>query len=177
MVEQAIRELLGVKPRRRVSKGTKVIQSFGLHDDEAGRVKSVKHRMAKHPWAVPDFPLVTLGWTREACLLYLARRVPHTVPRSACVFCPYRSDSEWKHLRDTDPEGWRKAVQIDEAIRDPASARARGMKGELYLHRSCKPLPMIDIDTGAAREERRKAEGKKQLELFSVEDCVGMCGL
>jgi len=176
VVEQAIRELLGVAKGRRVPKGTRVVQSFGLHDDEGSRIKSVKARMAGHPWAVPAFPLAEIGWTRERCLAWLAKRVPHQVPRSACTFCPYRSDSEWKHLRDSDPEGWAQAVKVDESIRDPASACARGMEAALYLHRSCTPLPLVDIDAGAAREEARRQAGR-QPDLFGLEDCVGMCGL
>lgn len=177
VVEQIIRRVLfGLRPRQRMPRGAKVEQAFGLHDDEPRRIKSVKARMAKHPWSTPSFPLATLGMTRADCLAYLAKRVPHQVPRSACVFCPYRSDSEWKHLRDSDPDGWQKAVAIDAAIRDTASARARGMKEELFLHRSCVPLPLVDIDAGAAREELRRAAGRRQLDLFSEEDCVGMCG-
>lgn len=178
VVEQIIRRVLfGLKSRQRMPKGVQVVQSFGLHDDEAGRVKSVKARMQDHPWAVPDFPLARLGWTRAKCLTFLAGRVPHPVPRSACVFCPYRSDAEWKHLRDTDPDGWAKACIIDDAIRDPESASARGMKSELYLHRQCIPLAMVDIDAGAAREASRLERTGRQLDLFSADDCVGMCGV
>jgi hypothetical protein len=46
----------------------------------------------------------------------------------------------------------------------------------LFLHRRCIPLTMVDIDAGAASEAARLAAGKRQLDLFSAEDCVGMCG-
>lgn len=177
VVEQAIRELFGLKSRQRMPKGTEVVQLFGLHDDEVPRIRRVRARFASHPWASAGFPLAEVSWDRARCVAYLAKRVPHEVPRSACTFCPYRSDSEWKHLRDTDPAGWAQAVAVDGVIRDPASARARGMEAALYLHRSCVPLAEADIDAGAAREAARLEAGRRQLDLFSVDDCVGMCGM
>ena len=48
---------------------------------------------------------------RQRGAMSLALRViPHEVPRSACDFCPYRSNAEWRHLQDTDPTGWAKPV-------------------------------------------------------------------
>lgn len=179
VVEKVIRQqLFGLKARQRMPAGKQVVQLFGLHDDEAGRIKRVGNRFRAHPWAEAEFPLAKLGWPRAKCVEYLSRRVPHQVPRSACLFCPYRSDREWKHLRDTEPESFQEAVRIDHAIRDPSAACTAGLRKSLYLHRSLTPLAMVDIDSGAAREEERARRGKRQLDLFELEDCgVGMCGI
>lgn len=179
VVEKVIRQsLFNLKPRQRMPAGKQVVQLFGLHDDEAGRIKRVSNRFRSHPWAECEFPLAQIGWTRARCVEYLTKRVPHQVPRSACLFCPYRSDREWKHLRDTEPDSFAEAVRIDHAIRDPQSAWAVGLQSALYLHRSCLPLDQVDIDSGAAREEERLRKGKMQLDLFELEDCgVGMCGI
>jgi hypothetical protein len=41
-------------------------------------------------WSRLHYPLCqSLMWTRADCRAYLKPRVPHRVPRSACVFCPY----------------------------------------------------------------------------------------
>ena len=34
----------------------------------------------------------------------------------------------------------------------------------------------VDIDAGAAREEAKAAKGRRQLDLFGLDDCIGMCG-
>ena len=66
--------------------------------------------------------------------------VPHEVPRSACVFCPYRSNEEWRWLRDNDPAGFQRAVEIDVALRTPGNVVNRNLEQQLYVHRSCVPL-------------------------------------
>jgi len=173
IIQTIRRELFGLKPRQRFPKDVRVSQLFGLDDGEAGRIRRVRESHTKNiSWSVPLFPLASLGWAREECLAFLAKHVPHPVPRSACVFCPYHSDTEWKRIRDTDPEGWARAVEIDAAIRDPQSRCNQGLKDSLYLHRKCIPLPMVDIDAGAAAEARRG----KQPNLFGLM-CEGMCGV
>lgn len=179
VVEKSIRsDLFGLAKRQRMPKDAKVEQLFGLHDDEPKRIKRVKERFAGHSWATPVFPLATIGWTRDVCLHYLRDRVPHQTPRSACVYCPFHSDLEWVRLRDTDPDGWQQAIKLDADMRNPTSVCTRGLKGKLYLHRSCVPLQLVDIDTGAAREQSRIAAGKAQLDLFEIDSCLdGYCGM
>lgn len=103
-------------------------------------------------WCRNVFPLLDLGWSRSDCLAYLADRWPWPVPRSACVYCPLKSDREWLDLREHQPDDWAAAVAFDEA------ARPFG-----YVHRSERPLAtaiLIPEDAG-------------QLTL----ECEGMCGL
>lgn len=185
VVEKTIRrELLNLKARQRIPKGVLIRQHFGLSDDEPKRIKRVKKRFESTPWGEPVFPLVTLGMTRLDCIAYLKDRVPHTTPRSACTFCPFRSDEEWVWLRDNDPDGWSRAVEIDAAIRDPSSVCTRGMVQAIYLHRTCIPLPMVDIDAGAAKEKaRREQRGRWLFDPIELADCddaiciAGMCGV
>src|SRR3954451_2908479 len=107
-----------------------------------------------------------MGWSRVDCLRYLKDRVPHRVPKSACVFCPYRDDESWRRLRDEDAEGWARAVEIDAALRADGTAANRGMERKLYLHRSCVPLPMVDL----SRNEEFPVGGLR-------DECLGMCGV
>jgi hypothetical protein len=173
-VWQAVRrELLGLKSRQRVPAGTVVTQLFGLDDGEAGRIARVKERFRKEKHSRPEFPLARLGWSRENCRAFLAKHVPHEVPRSACVFCPFRRASEWVWLMDHDPAGFARAVEIDRAIRDPSFVCTRDLKQALYLHKRAVPLETIDLRAEAALEAARP----KQLDLFSHLDCgTGMCG-
>jgi hypothetical protein len=103
-------------------------------------------------WCRNVFPLLKLGMSRADCLDYLADRWPYPVPRSACVYCPLKSDREWLDLRENQPDDWTAAVAFDEA------ARPFG-----YVHRSERPLADVVL----------RPEDAGQLGL----ECEGMCGV
>lgn len=167
VVERIIRrQVVGLEYRQRMPKGVRVVQYFGLSFDEPRRVAKVKARFVGHPWAEGRFPLFDLEMTRSDCVAYLKEQaIPHEVPRSACVFCPYRSNAEWRHLRDTDPAGWKRAVEVDEALRRPGTVANRNLEQAIYLHRSC--LPLVDADLG----------GRDVTGGVAHSECEGMCGL
>jgi hypothetical protein len=171
VVEKTIRqEILGLQPRQRWPKDVEVHQYFGLSFDEGRRVLKVRERLISDGKSTPHFPLYDSRLTRTHCVKYLERYgIPHIVPRSACVFCPYKSNKEWRSLRDNDPEGWNRALKIDEAIRSTASVCARGLEEKLYLHRSCLPLNQAPID--------EPQSAWTQYEMGFVNECEGMCGL
>ena len=93
--------------------------------------------------------------TRAMCQQRLkAFGVPHEVPRSACVFCPYHSNEEWRWLRDNDPAGFQRAVEIDMALRTPGNIVNRNLEQKLYVHRSCVPLAEASIgNTESTRDQ------------------------
>lgn len=160
VVERAIRrDVLGLNPRQRLPKNAVIHQYFGISLDEARRSLGIKKRLGERA----NFPLIARGWTRADCLRYLETRVPHQVPRSACVFCPYHSDKEWLEIKKS-PEDWKLAVAVDASLRDPQSARHRGMRAILYAHRSC-----IALDNVEFKHER-------QFNFFTTE-CEGVCGV
>lgn len=167
VVERSIRrDVLGLKPGGRVPKGVLVWQYFGITTDERRRAEKARSRFDKVRWARPVWPLLEMGWSRADCLKYLRDKVPHKVPKSACVFCPYRDDESWRRLRDEDPLGWARAVEIDAALREEGTAANRDMQKRLYLHRSCVPLPMADL----SRHEEIPLGGLR-------DECEGMCGV
>jgi len=100
-------------------------------------------------------------------MAWLRERVPHTVPRSACVFCPFHTNHEWAELRRSDPAGWARAVAIDEALRRDGNVVNRGMDQKLYLHRSCLPLVAINFD----------ALAPEAVDSMTTGECDGMCGV
>lgn len=174
VVERVIRrDILGLKPRQRIPKGTAIQQLFGISADEKGRAKRITVRFAEDkPWAMPVFPLIEMGMTREDCKAWLKGRVPHETPRSACVFCPYKSAEEWLRTK-SQPAEWARAVAIDNAIREPGRVVNRNMDLSLYLHRQCIPLEMVDLESQAEKERE-----KKRRPLWDVLDCgEGMCGV
>lgn len=171
VVERVIRrEIMRLKPGQRMPKGTLIEQHMGLSFDEGRRIFRVKGRFESIPWSAPAFPLWDMEMTRRGCNEYLMRVAPeHPVVRSACVFCPYKSNAEWRRLRDTDPEGWARAVAVDEGMRKADAACGKGLDQRLYIHRSCLPLAVAPIDTPESR-------GEQPMFGFANE-CEGMCGV
>jgi len=163
------REVLGLLPGRRIPKDVKVHQYFGISLDEAGRARRITDRVRSET-TEPHFPLIERSWTRPNCLTWLADKVPHQTPRSACVFCPYHSDAEWMVLRAGQNGDWARAIQIDQALRRPGCVVNRKMDKALYLHRSCKPLADVVFD---ARPKPRDL----QLSLSFAAVCEGVCGV
>lgn len=169
-IEKDIRRMLGIQPGGRLKADDAVVQIFGLSFDEPNRVARVKDQYRGRKNWTAEFPLFDDYMTRQDCLSWLAKRFPEVrVPRSACVFCPYRSDDEWIYLRDTDPQGFQRAIEIDRAIRMETSACTRGMHAEQFLHRSCQPLELVQLQASPPDLQRRIP--------WAAMDCEGMCGV
>ena len=134
--------------------GERVEMMIGISLDEVGRMKPSGVKYIEN-----TYPLIYIDrWTRGDCLAWLKDHYPMP-PRSACSFCPYRSDREWEQIKLHDRDAWAQALSVDRALRDRP-----GGKG--YLHRQARPLDLIDF---------RDAPGQMELDLFTNE-CEGMCG-
>ena len=171
VIERCIRrDLLGLQPRQRIPKNVRVAQYFGLSYDEPGRIVRVRAVFQeKQTWADPFFPLFTLEMTRRGCIAWLKKHWDWEVPRSACVMCPFHSNEEWARIRDTDPEGWKRAVEVDHAMRTHEARCAQFMQHKLYVHKQCVPLDQADLRD----EDTRRGQA-----MFGfAQDCEGMCGL
>ena len=168
-IEKLIRERVGALPGRPVPKDTIIHQYMGLSFDEPKRVIRVKQRFSAKPsnWRV-HFPLWEMQFDRGDCKAYLRDRMPYEVPRSACVFCPFKSDEEWRRLKADDPTGWERAVHIDKVCRT-----GTGLDAHRYLHKSCQPLDEVDL--------RPADEKSGQMNFFAhvrgfQDECEGYCG-
>jgi hypothetical protein len=157
VVERVIRrQILGLKPKQRTPKDVELWQYMGFSSDEPGRAARARYRFLERGWSKVRFPLFELRMSRTECIHYLQGRVPHHVPRSACVFCPYKSNREWLGLRNEDPAGWARAVEVDEGM--------RRHDDKLYVHRSGQPLATANLDEDQG--------------LFDFgAECEGGCGL
>lgn len=173
VVERVIRyELLKLKPRQRMPRNMVIKQYYGISLDEGGRARRIQENWGKRGLWTPAFPLIEAFMTRANCLEWLLTHggAPHEVPRSACVFCPYHSDYEWNRIKAEDPEAWARAVWVDNGLRSHESRCSQGMDRPMFLHRSCQPLELVQLDT---RPDPRKA----QLAINFAAECMGMCGL
>jgi len=169
VIERAIRrDMCGVEPGRS-PKGVIVHQYFGISLDEAGRSRRIQQAKKAKYFRV-HFPLIDNFMTRANCLTYLVDKVPHQVPRSACVFCPFHSDYEWNEQKTEDPEAWAQSIALDRALRIDGNVVNRNLDQQLFLHRSCVPLELVQLDT---RPDARKA----QIALNFAAECMGVCGV
>ena len=134
------RELLGYQPRQRIPPHSAEIW-IGFSTDEVIRAGAAFDR-----WAVNRFPLLELRMSRWDCVQWLTRKGYPVPPKSACVFCPYRTDAEWRWMKENDPEGFAEAVAIDRLVRD-----VPGMRHQEFVHRSRRALADVDFSTAAER--------------------------
>lgn len=153
-LDRAWRDLVGYRPRQRIPAGTVEVW-IGISTDEVVRAGA-----AFSAWQVNRYPLLEKRMSRQDCIAWLEGHAFPVPPKSACVFCPYRSNAEWRWLRDNDPQGWADAVEIDRLIRDTP-----GMREREFLHRARVPLDLVDLSTD---EERGQG---------SLMICEAGCGL
>lgn len=143
-LKRAARELLGYPHPRRVPRGIYVEQAIGISTDEFARAKDSGVNFLRNV-----FPLLDLGWDRARRVEYLAERGFGQTVKSACVGCPFHGNAGWRWIRDHDPDGWAQAVEFDKAIRHGyprATEQGQPLRGQYFLHRSCRPLDEVDLE-------------------------------
>lgn len=130
---------------------------IGISLDEALRMKPSRVQYVQH-----EYPLIERRMTRLDCLRWLSDHGYPQAPKSACIGCPFMDNARWRNMRDHHPVEWADAVDFDAAVR-----RMTRIDGDVFLHRSLVPLPMVDL---------RTEQDRGQLDLFD-QDCDGMCGV
>ena len=150
-IRKWVRESLGYSKGQSVKH--RVRSMLGISIDEITRMKPSQDR-----WVTNVYPLVDLGFRRHDCLKIVEDAGLPLPKKSACVYCPYRSDEGWADLKELHPQDFAKAVDFDEMMR----AEGRPFSG--FVHRSLVPLSEAvfnDPDQG---------------DMFNHE-CEGMCGV
>jgi hypothetical protein len=158
VIGQKVRELLGLAKGQRGPKHIAVEQWLGISTDEMQRMKDAEQAFVQH-----RFPLVENRISRQDCLRWMERNGYPAPPKSACIFCPYHGDRQWRDMRDNAPEDWRRAIEFERQIKPGFY----GMEGEAFIHRQRVPLDQVDLST---------AEDRGQLNMFN-DECEGMCGV
>jgi len=155
-IKKKTRELLGLKPRQR-AKDVHCTTWIGISLDEMTRMK-----VSLLPYITHRFPLIEKRMRRGDCLEWMKRNDYPEPPRSACVYCPYHSNHEWRRLKEHDQNGWDEALRIDKLVRNGWA----GVDDKMYLHRQCKPLEEVDLSSDIDRGQ-----------LTFLDECEGMCGV
>lgn len=159
MLEKTARKLAEIK---RGQKDVTVTQWIGISWDELQRMKH-----GRKPWVQHRWPLIERKMTRRHCLEWMEANGFPEPPRSACMYCPFHSDYEWRRLRDEEPVAFAASVQFEKDLQ-AAKAQTDNQRGIPYLHSSLKPLDTVDFSTDIER-------GQGAFD-FNAE-CAGMCGV
>lgn len=81
---------------RRSGEPPMIAQWLGISLDEVQRCRN-----STDVWRHYIYPLVAMKWTRTDCVNYLTS-LGITAPKSACTFCPFRSDELWASLPEDE---------------------------------------------------------------------------
>lgn len=146
---------------KRGQKTVGMICWLGISLDEIYRMKP-----SRESWCEHRFPLIEAGMRRSDCLVWMEQHKYPQPPRSACVYCPFHSDGEWRRLKNEEPEEFAAAVEFERRLQEIKSSTGK-FKAVPFLHRSLIPLDKIDFSS---------AEDRGQLNLF-LNECEGMCGV
>jgi hypothetical protein len=147
-----------------IKRGQKVlgaIQWIGISLDELQRMKPSREAWCEHRW-----PLIEMRMTRDKCLDWMLSNGYPKPPRSACYFCPFHSQKEWRRLQLEEPEEFARAVEFEKRIQERKAVYGSASSTP-FLHRSCKPLDTIDF-----RSDVEMGQG-----LLWQDECEGMCGV
>lgn len=158
-IQKEIRRLLGYRKGQRIKK--RVQQWFGISIDEASRMKDSRVK-----WIDNYYPLIERRMSREDCVRWMNKRGMDCPRKSACVGCPYHSNSTWVDMKKNRPAEWADVTSFDAALRVDGK-RLPGVMGEAYIHRRMLPLEEAVVAAGF---------DPNQIDLFDQE-CEGMCGV
>jgi hypothetical protein len=153
-----LRRLCSIK---RGEKQVQITQWIGISYDEIQRMKPSRDAWTQHRW-----PLIELEMRRHDCIAWLKKHGFPEPPRSACSYCPFHSNKEWRRLKDHEPEAFAEAVRVEKELQR-TKAKTDNMRSVPWLHRSCKPLEEADLSTEA---------DAGQMDMFGNE-CEGLCGV
>lgn len=157
-LNKVARELMGYKPRMRMPAAS-VTRWMGISWDEIQRMKTSQNK-----WEILRYPLIEKEMTRLDCMNWLTRNGYKIPPKSSCVGCPFHSDRMWLEIKRKAPEEFQQAVELEKVLHENG---LRGMKGKLYLHKSCVPLDEVDLN-------------EDQMDMFDdgfINECAGVCGV
>ena len=148
---------------KRGQKTAGVVQWIGISLDEVHRMKP-----SRDPWAICRWPLIEKEMTRHDCLRWMERNGYPKPPRSACVYCPFHSDHEWRRLQVDDPKAFAAAVQFERDLQAHHADKsvANTLNSIPYLHDTLRPLDSIDF-----------TEDSTQGQFKWGNECEGMCGV
>lgn len=140
-----------------------VIQWIGISLDEVSRMKP-----SRLPWSQHRWPLIELEMTRHDCFRWMEKNGFPKPPRSACVYCPFHSDHEWRRLKTEEPAAFADAVKFEKDLQALHSNHEGGGKITSVPFLNKRLIPLGDIEF---------SEDTRQGYLDFINECEGLCGV
>ena len=162
-IRREVQKQLGVRPRQVLAPDTAVEMWLGITMDEIMRMKP-----SRNWWITHRFPFIDdVPMTRQDCEIWFAEHYPdRTLGRSACVGCPFRSSSSWLQVKESEPELFQEAVEIDLSLRSDKHNAGQMFRKSAFLHHRRIPLyEAVNFDELEFEENGFNNE------------CEGHCGL
>lgn len=88
-------------------------------------------------WKQREYPLIDLRLSRALCLDTISQVGLPEPPKSSCFFCPFTKPQQWVELKNSRPDLFERAVEIEDAINEKKLHLA---KDGMFLHRAKRPL-------------------------------------
>jgi len=152
-----------IRMTNKLRQGQECTVWIGISWDEIQRMKPSQRKGIRHRW-----PLIERRMRRDQCIAWMEGHGYAKPPRSACTYCPYHSNAEWRRLKAEDPGSWQDALDYERQLQ-AAAANIPRLDGTPYLHPSRVPLDQVDL--------RDPDENQMQLWNTMQNECEGMCGV
>lgn len=158
-IRPVIKKVRAIVNPKRGQTTVAVVQWIGISFDEIERMKE-----PREPWITHRWPLIETKTTRAGCLRWMQDKGFKEPPRSACYYCPFHSDDEWRRIK-SDSVSWNKAVAFDTELRRKFREEDKSLGMEVFLHSSCVPLDQVELNE------------KGDSDRAWINECEGMCGV
>jgi len=156
-----LRARCGIKRGQKVATVTSLI---GISYDEMQRMKD-----SREPWAVNRWPLVEMKMRRGHCIEWMRKNGYPEPPKSACIYCPFKSAELFRDMQLNEPEAFQEVIDFEKQINERRSGGVpENRKNKYFVYRNCKPFETIDF-----RSDVEKGQGL----LDFQDECDGMCGV
>lgn len=128
-----IRRIAAVQKVMGATKAEPCVTGLGISLDEFQRARTD----SGIAWQVLEYPLIDMRLTRQDCVNIISRAGLPVPPKSSCYFCPFHSLTEWRRLKEHEPELFAKSAALEKLI----NTRRAGLgRDPMWLTRTLVPL-------------------------------------
>jgi hypothetical protein len=99
-------------------------------------------------WQRAVYPMIDERMTAADAVQWLRDHGRPVPKKSACRICPFHDDDYWLWMMTEEAADFEHACRFDEWLRSPEAKnrkQLKGLKQDVYLHRTCRPLRSIDF--------------------------------
>lgn len=135
-----IRRIAAHQKKLGATKENPAVTGLGISLDEFQRARTD----SGIAWQILEYPLLDLRLARQDCVNIIERASLPVPPKSSCYFCPFHSLTEWRRLKEHEPELFEKSVALEKLINDRRRSLGRD---PMWLTRALQPLDLAVAGT------------------------------